>query len=76
VRRDRGEGVAAEHLPRLTERSYRVDTSRSREAGSTGLALAVVKHVLNRHHGALKIDSTPGEGSTFTVSVPRAALPS
>jgi two-component system phosphate regulon sensor histidine kinase PhoR len=65
--RDRGEGIAREHLPRLTERFYRVDTARSREMGGTGLGLAIVKHVLNRHRGFLNIESTPGSGSVFTV---------
>ena len=65
--RDRGEGIAREHLPRLTERFYRVDTARSREMGGTGLGLAIVKHIVNRHRGLLEIDSTPGEGSVFTV---------
>lgn len=67
---DRGEGIAPEHIPRLTERFYRVDTARSRQLGGTGLGLAIVKHVLNRHHGALTIDSTPGKGSVFKVFLP------
>ena len=65
--RDQGEGIAREHLPRLTERFYRVDTARSREMGGTGLGLAIVKHILNRHRGFLDIDSTLGAGSVFTV---------
>ena len=65
--RDHGEGIAREHLPRLTERFYRIDTARSREMGGTGLGLAIVKHILNRHRGFLEIDSTPGTGSVFTV---------
>ena len=65
--RDRGEGIAREHLPRLTERFYRVDTARSREMGGTGLGLAIVKHIVNRHRGFIEIDSTQGVGSTFTV---------
>jgi two-component system, OmpR family, phosphate regulon sensor histidine kinase PhoR len=65
--RDCGEGIAREHLPRLTERFYRVDTARSREMGGTGLGLAIVKHILNRHRGFLDIQSTPGTGSLFTV---------
>jgi two-component system phosphate regulon sensor histidine kinase PhoR len=65
--RDSGEGIAREHLPRLTERFYRVDTARSREMGGTGLGLAIVKHILNRHRGFLDIESTPGTGSVFTV---------
>ena len=70
--RDRGEGIAREHLPRLTERFYRVDTARSREMGGTGLGLAIVKHIVNRHRGLLEIDSTPGEGSVFTVLLRQA----
>jgi two-component system phosphate regulon sensor histidine kinase PhoR len=65
--RDQGEGIAREHLPRLTERFYRVDTARSREMGGTGLGLAIVKHILNRHRGFLDIESTLGTGSVFTV---------
>jgi two-component system phosphate regulon sensor histidine kinase PhoR len=64
---DRGEGIPAEFLPRLTERFYRVDSARSRELGGTGLGLAIVKHILNRHRGRLDIESAPGAGSTFTV---------
>ncbi len=67
---DEGDGIAREHLPRLTERFYRIDTARSRELGGTGLGLAIVKHILNRHRGALDIDSTIGVGSTFTVHLP------
>ena len=67
---DKGEGIAREHLPRLTERFYRVDAARSRDMGGTGLGLAIVKHVVNRHRGSLAIDSIPGEGSTFTVYLP------
>jgi two-component system phosphate regulon sensor histidine kinase PhoR len=70
--RDRGEGIPEEHLPRLTERFYRVDTARSRELGGTGLGLAIAKHVLNRHRGDMTIDSTVGEGSTFAVYLPAA----
>jgi two-component system phosphate regulon sensor histidine kinase PhoR len=65
--RDEGEGIAREHLPRLTERFYRVDTARSRAMGGTGLGLAIVKHILNRHRGFLAIESTPGVGSVFTA---------
>ena len=77
---DSGEGIAREHLPRLTERFYRVDTARSRELGGTGLGLAIVKHILNRHRGALDVDSVQGQGSVFTVHLPafsrgRAANP-
>lgn len=66
---DQGEGIAREHIPRLTERFYRVDTARSREMGGTGLGLAIVKHIANRHRAELAIQSDPGEGSTFTVSL-------
>jgi two-component system phosphate regulon sensor histidine kinase PhoR len=68
--RDTGPGIAAEHLPRLTERFYRVDGSRSRDTGGTGLGLAIVKHVVQRHGGELQIESTPGQGSTFTLVLP------
>lgn len=71
---DTGIGVAPEHIPRLTERFYRVDKSRSRETGGTGLGLAIVKHVLLRHQGRLDIESTPGVGSTFTAWLPRTRL--
>jgi two-component system phosphate regulon sensor histidine kinase PhoR len=64
---DRGDGIPGEHLPRLTERFYRIDTARSRELGGTGLGLAIVKHILNRHRGRLEISSTIGVGSTFAV---------
>jgi len=64
---DDGPGIAEEHLPRLTERFYRVDVAESRDKGGTGLGLAIVKHVLNRHQGQLRIRSEVGAGSTFTV---------
>jgi two-component system phosphate regulon sensor histidine kinase PhoR len=67
---DTGEGIATEHLPRLTERFYRVDRSRSRETGGTGLGLAIVKHVLTRHGARLEIQSIPGKGSTFSAIFP------
>ena len=70
---DEGEGIPREAIPRLTERFYRVDVKRSRERGGTGLGLAIVKHILNRHHGRLQIESVPGEGSTFSVSLPAAS---
>jgi len=70
--RDRGEGIAPEHIPRLTERFYRVDAARSRSLGGTGLGLAIVKHVVNRHGGAMTIASSLGEGSNFTVYLPLA----
>ena len=68
--RDQGEGIAATHLPRLTERFYRVDSARSRESGGTGLGLAIVKHIVERHRGTLSIDSTPGEGTSVSVALP------
>lgn len=67
---DKGPGIAREHIPRLTERFYRVDDAVSRERGGTGLGLAIVKHILNRHRGRLEIESEPGKGSTFTVFIP------
>ena len=67
---DTGIGIAAEHIPRLTERFYRVDRSRSRATGGTGLGLAIVKHVLLRHQAELDVTSEPGQGSTFTVLLP------
>lgn len=68
--RDTGAGIAAEHLPRLTERFYRVDRSRSRESGGTGLGLAIVKHVMQRHGGSLAITSEVGHGSQFKLIFP------
>jgi two-component system phosphate regulon sensor histidine kinase PhoR len=68
--RDFGPGIAPEHLPRLTERFYRVDVSDSRAQGGTGLGLALVKHVLNRHAGRLSIESTLGAGAAFTMHLP------
>ena len=68
--RDTGPGIAPEHLPRLSERFYRVDRSRSRESGGTGLGLAITKHVAQRHGGALRIDSQLGVGSTFMLALP------
>ncbi|WP_051660928.1 ATP-binding protein [Bosea sp. 117] len=65
--RDFGPGIAPEHLPRLTERFYRVDTAHSREQGGTGLGLAIVKHIVARHRGRLSVESVPGEGATFAV---------
>jgi len=71
---DTGVGIAAEHLPRLTERFYRVDRGRSRETGGTGLGLAIVKHVAQRHQARLEIASRIGQGSTFTLRFPAARL--
>jgi two-component system phosphate regulon sensor histidine kinase PhoR len=67
---DQGPGIANEHLPRLSERFYRVDTARSRQTGGTGLGLAIVKQVLMRHDASLDIESTVGQGSCFTLVFP------
>jgi len=71
---DSGIGIAPEHIPRLTERFYRVDRSRSRATGGTGLGLAIVKHVLLRHQATLEIDSIAGSGSTFSVRLPASRV--
>ncbi len=71
---DSGPGIAAEHIPRLTERFYRVDRSRSRDSGGTGLGLAIVKHVVQRHGAELKIESTPGKGSRFAIVFPASRV--
>jgi len=68
--KDDGPGIAPQHLPRLTERFYRVSVAASREKGGTGLGLAIVKHILNRHRGELDVTSRLGEGSTFSVILP------
>lgn len=73
---DDGPGIAREHLPRLTERFYRVSAARSRASGGTGLGLAIVKHIMNRHRGTLEIESEVGRGSRFTVWLPVIAAPS
>ncbi len=67
---DHGPGIAAEHIPRLTERFYRISVQESRSRGGTGLGLAIVKHILNRHRGRLIVTSAPGRGSRFTVRLP------
>ena len=72
--RDSGMGIAPEHIPRLTERFYRVDHSRSRETGGTGLGLAIVKHVLTRHGARLEVQSIPGKGSTFSAIFPASRV--
>ncbi len=71
---DSGIGIAPEHMPRLTERFYRVEKSRSRETGGTGLGLAIVKHVLLRHEGRLRIESELGHGSTFSAWLPKSRM--
>ncbi len=69
---DTGEGIPAADIPRLTERFYRVDRARSRELGGTGLGLAIVKHIVQLHHGALRIESKVHEGTTVSVWIPAA----
>lgn len=71
---DKGDGIAAHHIARLTERFYRVDSHRSREVGGTGLGLAIVKHIINRHRGRLLIESELGQGTTVSVYLPMASL--
>jgi two-component system, OmpR family, phosphate regulon sensor histidine kinase PhoR len=73
--RDFGPGIAPEHLPRLTERFYRVDVGDSRAQGGTGLGLSLVKHILNRHRGRLLIESVPKKGATFTACFPQPKIP-
>jgi two-component system phosphate regulon sensor histidine kinase PhoR len=68
--RDHGAGIAPEHLPRLTERFYRVDAGKSREKGGTGLGLALVKHIVARHRGVMRVSSRPGEGAEFSIDLP------
>lgn len=70
---DQGPGVAKEHLPRLTERFYRVDAARSRDSGGTGLGLAIVKHIVERHRGTLEIESEPGMGTSVVIRLPSAS---
>lgn len=72
--RDDGEGIAPEHIPRITERFYRVDSGRSRERGGTGLGLAIVKHVLRYHAAKLEIQSQPDAGSRFICRFPPSRL--
>ena len=71
---DTGMGVPAEHIPRLTERFYRVDRARSRDTGGTGLGLAIVKQVLQRHHGQLDVQSQPNQGSVFSAIFPKSRM--
>jgi two-component system phosphate regulon sensor histidine kinase PhoR len=70
---DHGPGIPREHLPRVTERFYRVDAARSRESGGTGLGLAIVKHIVERHRGSLEIKSTVGVGTSVSVTLPAAS---
>ncbi len=72
---DEGDGISEEHLPRLTERFYRVDSGRSRSMGGTGLGLSIVKHIVERHQGRMDIRSEPQKGTTIGVTLPRADLP-
>jgi two-component system phosphate regulon sensor histidine kinase PhoR len=72
---DDGPGIPREHIPRLTERFYRVDRGRSRAAGGTGLGLAIVKHIVNRHRGQLSIESEEGAGARFRVWLPASSPP-
>jgi len=71
---DNGPGIDPAHIPRLTERFFRADRGRSRETGGTGLGLAIVKHIVSRHQAELKIESTLGKGSRFSVHFPPARL--
>ena len=71
---DEGEGIGPDHLPRLTERFYRVDSGRSRAVGGTGLGLAIVKHIVERHRGRLDIASVLGKGTTISILLPRFAV--
>ena len=73
--RDFGPGIAPEHLPRLTERFYRVDVGDSRAQGGTGLGLSLVKHIVSRHRGRLLIESVPKNGATFIACFPQAKTP-
>ncbi len=73
--RDYGPGIAPEHLPRLTERFYRVDVEQSRQKGGTGLGLAIVKHIVNRHRGSLEIESEPGAGALLRREASRRPIP-
>ena len=74
INSDTGIGIDPRHIPRLTERFYRVDRGRSRETGGTGLGLAIVKHVLTRHEATLEVTSEPGLGSTFSAVFPESRV--
>jgi two-component system phosphate regulon sensor histidine kinase PhoR len=71
---DNGPGIAAEHIPRLTERFYRVDKARSRQTGGSGLGLAIVKHALHHHDSRLSIESEPGQGTRFSFVIPERLI--
>ncbi|MDI4505669.1 two-component system sensor histidine kinase PhoR, partial [Escherichia coli] len=71
---DNGPGIAPEHIPRLTERFYRVDKARSRQTGGSGLGLAIVKHAVNHHDSRLEIDSTVGKGTRFSFLLPERLI--
>ncbi|MOA37245.1 Phosphate regulon sensor protein PhoR [compost metagenome] len=71
---DNGPGIGPEHIPRLTERFYRVDKARSRQTGGSGLGLAIVKHALNHHDSRLDIQSTPGKGTRFSFVIPERLI--
>ena len=73
VVRDPGDGIEPDHIPRLTERFYRIDAARSRDSGGTGLGLAIVKHIVERHRGTLDIRSAPGRGTEVRVALPLAS---
>jgi len=73
--RDQGCGIAADHLPRLFERFYRVDRARSRDLGGTGLGLSIVRHIVQCHHGRVTVESTPGIGSSFCIHLPKVSVP-
>jgi two-component system phosphate regulon sensor histidine kinase PhoR len=72
--RDHGIGISPEHLPRLFERFYRADPSRSRKLGGTGLGLAIVKHIVHAHAGSVTVESAPGKGSEFVIHIPRKII--
>ena len=71
---DQGPGITSEHLPRLFERFYRADKSRSRELGGTGLGLSIVKHIVSSMNGSVSVKSAPGEGSCFTIILPAKSI--
>jgi signal transduction histidine kinase len=72
---DTGIGIAPEHIEHIFERFYRTDTARSRATGGSGLGLAIVEWVVREHHGTIRVDSQPGQGTTFTIILPSAKMP-